>query len=260
MDDPLSSLVVTSISKDLQYILNGASESLKLIQPWCKARTNNPVLMEVIHDIRRHGRVYCEAIDRSVCTAQDGFHLSSDAIGLCDHLLDQETSLGDLQEYISEMQRDARQAREGSAEALRGFRDVREGLTDVMKRIPKAVATKAEGSRLKHFIRIPLFNSEKKRDIELEDAIKELNLAAINLATLSEGVNTVTGWWVGMETNLKGLERGAYKLKPGENRLKIKHMQKQWNMVNKEYLDYKIEIAKLQDCYPLRELGGLRDG
>lgn len=90
--------------------------------------------MEVIHDIRRHGQVYCEAIDRSVCTAQDGFHLSSDAIGLCDHLLDKETSLGDLREYISEMQRDARQAREGSAEALRGFRDVREGLTDVRAR------------------------------------------------------------------------------------------------------------------------------
>jgi hypothetical protein len=34
-------------------------------------------------------------------------------------------------------------------------------LAQVMKRIPKAVATKAEGSRLKHFIRIPLFNSEK---------------------------------------------------------------------------------------------------
>jgi len=256
MDDPLSGLEIASISTVLDSIVEGAYQSLSLIQPWCKARTDNPVLMKVVGDIRRHGLVYCKAIDKSIDTAQEGFDFSSDAIGLCDHLLDKDTNLEDLREYISEMQCDARHAREGSTEVLGRFRAVREGLTEVMKGIPKAVAVKAEGNKSKYSIRIPFFNSngEKKRDVGLEDAIKELNLAAINLATLSEGVDAFAGWWVGMEMTLKAVENGAYKLKPGENRLKIQNMQKRWKMINGEYMEYKVKIVKLQDHYPPHEL------
>jgi hypothetical protein len=87
--------------------------------------------VKVIQDIQRHGLVYCEAIDISTQTAQDGYNFSRDAIDLCDFLLKPDNTNEDLLEYISEMLDTAKRAREDSTKTLDKFRLVRAGLMEV---------------------------------------------------------------------------------------------------------------------------------
>lgn len=93
--------------------------------------TDHPQLQQVIKDIQSHAVIYLDAIDTSIKTAQDGYAFSSDAIELCDYLLDPTTNIGELWEYIDDMCGKAKSAHGDSVIVLGKFRDVCKGLMEV---------------------------------------------------------------------------------------------------------------------------------
>jgi hypothetical protein len=92
---------------------------------------DHPQLQRVIKKIQGNTLVYCEAMDNSIKTAQDGFDFSCDAIELCGHLRDPATDTNDLQGYIGDLQSKAKRAHEDSVTTLNKFRHVRRGLMEV---------------------------------------------------------------------------------------------------------------------------------
>lgn len=85
----------------------------------------------MIEDIHTLGLSYYSAIDISVKTAQDGYGFSSDALQLCELLLDSDTNVNELQEYIKDMKDKANHAHSDSKETLDKFRNVRKSLNEV---------------------------------------------------------------------------------------------------------------------------------
>lgn len=100
----------------------------------CIPSSDHPALSKVIDDIGRLGLIYYEAIDLSIKTAQDGYNFSGDAVQLCELLLNQETDVNDLREYIQDMRDKAKTACEECTHTLNKFRDVRQGLNEVSLR------------------------------------------------------------------------------------------------------------------------------
>ncbi|KIM23327.1 hypothetical protein M408DRAFT_332415 [Serendipita vermifera MAFF 305830] len=246
--DPLAELEGVAPCKELNAIVEGAFNSLQIIEPWRGASTDHPQLQQVIQKIQGHTIVYFEAIDTSIKTAQDGYGFSCDAIELCGYLLDPETDTDDLQEYIGDMQSKAKRAHEDSLMTLNKFRDVRKGLIEITKTIPKEALAGPEGAK-GFFIKLisPLIGG--KRDVSLESAIKELNLAALDMAKLADNVDKFADWWSGMETVLKKAEKSASDLRPGKDKLRVKGIQKTWTTIRDDYKQYKVQIIQLQDHY-----------
>lgn len=95
------------------------------------ASIDHPFLKDVVKGMQKHGTIYCEAIDMSIQTAQDGHTFSADAIDLCDFLLDPDIKRDELREYILGMQNTAKRVRHDSTKTLANFRLVHIGLMEV---------------------------------------------------------------------------------------------------------------------------------
>ena len=233
---------------------------------------DHPQLQQVIKQIQGHSLVYCEAIDNSIKTAQDGFDFSCDAIDLCGHLLDPDTDPNDLQGYIGDIQSKAKRAHEDSVTTLNKFRHVREGLMEVRRleyhpsvifilfyildhkdNPTRSASSHRKGSQGTHrstiliwgkyvgiLIHITLyFINITERDVEIEAAIKELNLAALDIAELAHTVDNFANWWNKMNTTLNTAEGNARYLKPGRiNPLRVEITQKNWKTVRDDYKQY----------------------
>jgi hypothetical protein len=140
--DALAKLEDVKPNKGLSAMVDGAFSSLRhgveqgnlialRLLYLTNSSSNHPQLQQVIQKIQVHTVVYCEAIDTSIKTAQDGFDLSCDAIGLCGYLLEPDTDPNGLQEYIGDLHTKANRVYEDSLTTLNKFRDVRQGLIEV---------------------------------------------------------------------------------------------------------------------------------
>jgi hypothetical protein len=90
-----------------------------------------PILAAIIQDMHKYGLVYYAAIDMSIQAAEAGYAFSAEAIDLCHDLLDTDTNLEDLQEYIISMKDVARQAHQSSKAAVDKYNYVRQGIFEV---------------------------------------------------------------------------------------------------------------------------------
>jgi len=263
MTDFLSGLQAASTCRlDLDSIVNGVSNGLKLIEPWLQASVDHPFLKDFVKGMQKHGAKYREAIDMSIQTAQDGLTFSAAAIDLCDFLLDPDVKPDELREYVLGMQDTAKRARDDSTNTLANFRLVHVGLMEMTKQIPTEMnILKREGGQQKRFVfRLPFFGrvsestiEPKKRDVKIEAAIAELHEATQGLRKLSESVDGFLAWWVGMETLLSTANSRAFSLNYEKVReSKVVTMRKGWGRINEEYRRYNAKIVQLQDYYPSR--------
>lgn len=78
----------------------------------------------VVMKIQKNGSLYCDAIDMSIKTAEDGYAFSSDIINLCDFLLDPSTELDDILDYVKTIRDKANRARIEAAETMEKFRTI----------------------------------------------------------------------------------------------------------------------------------------
>jgi len=85
----------------------------------------------MITKIRANSKVYHEALDTSITTAEAGYAFCKDAEDLCEYLLDPGISVADLQEYIDDMKDKARQAHQDVTSMTQKFRSVRQSLFNV---------------------------------------------------------------------------------------------------------------------------------
>lgn len=83
-----------------------------------------------------------------------------------------------------------------------------------------------------------------ERDLDLEAAMKELNLVASDVAKLADDVGKFAGWWTGTETALSKAEKDARGLRPGKDRLRVKVIQKQWTIIRDDYKQYKAQVCR----------------
>lgn len=73
------------------------------------------------------------------------------------------------------------------------------------------------------------------RDVEIDEAFKELNATALDMKNLSDNVDKFAGWWAGMGTMLLKLKEDHQELKPGKNRLLVKSAQDRWTYIQGAY-------------------------
>ncbi|KIM23312.1 hypothetical protein M408DRAFT_28002 [Serendipita vermifera MAFF 305830] len=244
----LASLEVSSPRRILNSIVYNAFKCMQIIEPWRRASSNNPALSKVILDICQFSSNYYDAIDISIDTAQNGYQFSDDVIELCGFLLNETIDIEELREYIDDMKSKAQDAWEECTAALTKFRKVRQDLLEIMKRVPKEVL---EVDTTKPSIRIPCFGEQagEERDMGLVDAVSELDLAIIDLGTLSTSVDRFVNWWADMETVLRNMEEKGSDLQPKKNKLRVRQLRKTWTGVREDYKQYKKKIIQLQDYY-----------
>jgi hypothetical protein len=92
---------------------------------------DHPVLAVYIGEIQSRHNEYCDAINMSVRTAQDGYDISRDAIILCDYLRDKTQPQESIQAFISDMKEKATSAHKDCRETMEMFRSVNRGLLKV---------------------------------------------------------------------------------------------------------------------------------
>jgi len=73
--------------------------------------------------------------------------------------------------------------------------------------------------------------------------VKELNLAIIDLGTLSESVDGFATWWGDMETVLKSAAHDVSRLQPGKNIQRVKQLQKCWSGIKEDHKQYKSKVC-----------------
>jgi hypothetical protein len=86
---------------------------------------------QIICDVREQGLIYYDAIDMSIGTAEAGYAFSTEAIDLCDELLEPTFDLEELQKFVTLMQDTARKAHKDSKATLSLFDKVRTALIEV---------------------------------------------------------------------------------------------------------------------------------
>jgi hypothetical protein len=74
---------------------------------------------------------YYRALDLSIKTVEDGYTFSSDSEYLCDFLIDPNNTVEELQEFIDDMRKMAKQAHEDAQVMSEMFRGVRQNLNQV---------------------------------------------------------------------------------------------------------------------------------
>jgi hypothetical protein len=121
---------------------------LQILEPWIGARyfcsfplgsisshtrlsTSQPTLQQAMIKIEVYAIAYQEAIDASIKAARDGVNFSTDAIELCDYLIDPTKELTELEKYTKDLQDKSGTACENSTQTLNKFRDVHIGLVEV---------------------------------------------------------------------------------------------------------------------------------
>ena len=85
----------------------------------------------VIKDIREQSVVYYRALDLSIKTVEDGYTFSTDSEFLCDYLHDPNNTVEELQEFIGDMRKMAKQAHNDAKVMSEMFRRVRQNLSRV---------------------------------------------------------------------------------------------------------------------------------
>ena len=169
----------------LTAIVSGTEKCLLILLPWHKARclsqnvnlvplshlyfsSDNPHLEQIIKRIVNNCIRYIQAIEMSLKIAGDGYSLASDAVDVCEFVVDPTTDPEDLREYIDDMKGKAKEAHQDCKEVSEKFRAVQAGIFEVCccnyplgisdsvyqmsKALPKEVMESQEGDKSR-FIR-----------------------------------------------------------------------------------------------------------
>lgn len=237
----------------LDSLVDSATIGLHLIEPWREARTNHPVLEKHIAAIQKNGVDYCNAINKSIKTAQDGYNISKDVIELYSSLPDSDPE--DIKEYIEDIQSNAETAHNDSKDSLETFRSVYRNILEVTRNIPIEVSkaaqnlSKAQDEKGAFTVQLICGKDGSLREVEFETAMTELMQAVHDLATLNNAVTLFVGWWTSAETSLSRAKTDASTMDPTKRigKIKIRAMEKAWGQINGDYLRYKTKIILLQD-------------
>lgn len=239
--DPLAELEGVAQCEELNAMFKSAFSSLQLIEPWREANIDHPRLQQIIQKIQGYTTVYFEAIRTSINTSQDGYWFSCDALELSSYLLDPETGPNDFQEYIEEMKIKANAAYRDSMTTLNKFRDVRKGLTEITKSIPREALVVPDGI-LEPFNRLLASQMGGERGFSLEIAIKEHKLEVLDMDKLLDDVDKFADWWSRKGLMLKAAERNASDLRSCKERLRVDMMQKRYTRIRDEYKQYEVQL------------------
>ncbi|KIM23311.1 hypothetical protein M408DRAFT_11600 [Serendipita vermifera MAFF 305830] len=204
----------------------------------------NSIVDSAYKNFHLFGLGYYEAIDLSIDTAQHGFDFGGDAIQLCDSLLNPDTKMEALREYIQDMKDKAQGAQEDCTNTLNKFRKLRESLKEIIKKTPEEITERE--SRTSHFGD----KTKAKRDIGLLYAITERNLQSIDFGILDESLERFASWLTGIEHALESLTRSSSSLRPAKDKLRVKQLQKSWSGTQEDYRKYKTKVIQLQVYYP----------
>jgi len=101
-------------------------------------------LIPFIKDVQAQGIAYYLALDSSIDTAVDGYAFSESSEYLCECLLNPNSTLDDLKDYITDMREKARRAHLDATTVSEKFRSVRQGLNQITQGIPVSVAVLQE--------------------------------------------------------------------------------------------------------------------
>ncbi|KAG9052552.1 hypothetical protein FS842_009683 [Serendipita sp. 407] len=230
----------------LRALVEGAEKSLLVVVPWCNARTNAPKIQKAIRTIVGHCMEYIRAIDKSIKMAKNGYRISKEAIDLCQLLLaPDKTSREEFQGFIDDMKVRANKAVENCDGTVGMFEVVDTGLLEEGPEVVLALkgGDKSIFARFQH--------AATAIDSNIDLAMKQLHLPALEVAKLSENLNNFVKWWVEMETNLKAAFEKASELVPDKMRqYRVKQIKEIWTEIMNDYGSYKAEIVKLQSFYP----------
>lgn len=139
----------------LSPLLTAANASLRLIEPWRRAQyvlrwtylvkscrtddielydsSDHPALIPIIAGVQRQGEAYYDGLDLSIKTAENAYTFSTDAVDLCNALLNPDYSVEELQQFIDDMRELAQDARDDALNTSNVFRSVRERLNQVRR-------------------------------------------------------------------------------------------------------------------------------
>jgi len=85
----------------------------------------------IIKHIQEQSVAYYQALDLSIKTVENGYTFSKDSELLCDYLLDPKNTVEELQEFIDDMRKNAKQALKDAKVMSEMFRGVRQILNQV---------------------------------------------------------------------------------------------------------------------------------
>ncbi|KAG8795124.1 hypothetical protein FRC16_010210 [Serendipita sp. 398] len=247
--DPLDTLNRAPLSKEiLRALVEGAEESLVVVVPWCNARADTPKMQTAISTVVGHCMGYIQAIDKSIRMAEDCYIISKEAIDLCKLLgAPDKASREELQGFIDDMKVRANKAVENCDVTVGMFTVVDTGL---LEEGPK-VALALKGGEKSIFVRFQhAATAIDSKSVDIDLAMKQLHLPALEVAKLSGNVNNFVKWWSDMETNLKTASEKASGLVPDKRRqYRMKQIKEIWTEIMNDYRSYKAEMVKLQCFY-----------
>lgn len=236
-------------------VADGAIIAIQSIKCWRNASTDHPVLKKYIQDIQKQGADYCKAIGISVKAVQEGCDTDSNTIDLCETLLSPNSGQEEIRQIILNMQGNAKRAHQGSRDTWDKFKSLRTSLVQTTKEIlyESFQLTQSDARKAKaEILRLPFLGrvEDNKRDVEFYSSIAVLNRAVQDLWTLIDSVSAFAAWWGTMETNVTKAGCDADALEAGKViKLRIKSMQRDWQGIKDDYMQYKNKIGPLVQHY-----------
>lgn len=221
---------------DLDTIVKGAKDYLEFITSRNEYQSEQPVVIVVIKSMQNQDTAYYSAIDKSIETAEQGCAFSADAIDLCAAILDPACNAQDLKKHASEMRSTANKAVAAATDACKLFRAIRQELFKISRGIPDVNASIGRGVALPDPATIRL---DPKTCDDLRKAID-------GLFKLAKSVDLFANWWLNIETALKVIETQSLS---GAGPIRVKGIRRRWEVVSKDYGDYKLGICRLRDSH-----------
>jgi hypothetical protein len=280
----------------LDSILQDAFLNMHLIGPWRNARfgyhtfylslpeylirfvsTDHSVLKEHIEKIKERRVEYCDAIDMSIQTAQDGHKISRDAVTLCNYLRNKTQPQEQIQALILEMKAKAKVAHQDCKETMEMFKSVNRGLIKVRPYSDPFIHA------LRLIFRLRSHNKSRKKSnsshrfitgtnlslrwwaikmnkvgsagpmsprlsslsyyseqIEFESAMETLVKATNGFANLAKSTNLFAEWWATVRSEISHVKKDVVALQNSEQR--IGTMEKRWRLVNEHFKQYMDQV------------------
>lgn len=78
--------------------------------------------------------------------------------------------------------------------------------------------------------------------------MKATNLTALDAGTLFDNVYKMVDWWTAIDSLLEKAEISAGNLKPGEDKFRVKALQRTWTGVRDSYVQYKVQVNPSDPC------------
>ncbi|KAG6909955.1 hypothetical protein DXG01_014224 [Tephrocybe rancida] len=95
--------IFTSASVDSETLIRTACEAASVIEPWFSAKSEHPILQDLIPRVQNSALLFYDALDVSKKASMDGIRFAQDLSTFWDHLTDERTSTADLQKLIDSM-------------------------------------------------------------------------------------------------------------------------------------------------------------